>query len=303
MIRLSITCFALPRGRIVGQRRFLFGPLRFLLLLTPLWLNAFCCLGWQMKFAPIMTDWAQLVDTNAPLPEYPRPQMVRADWLNLNGIWQFQAGATNQPVPTNQTLSGEILVPFPMESALSGVAQYNMHSWYRRTFTVPPAWTGQKILLHLDAVDWESEVFINGQSVGIHQGGYDPATYDITAQVSGSGAQELIVRVYDPTDAAGIPRGKQTLYPGGIMYTSCSGIWQPVWLEPVPTTSIAGFRLAPDIDVQKLHVTTTVTGPASGITVYAVARNGTNVVGNISGAPGAELLLPVPNPTLWWPTN
>lgn len=261
------------------------------------------CRAWQMQQAPIMTDWAQLVDTNAPLPEYPRPQMVRADWLNLNGIWQFQPGATNQPVPANQTLTNEILVPFPMESALSGVMQYHAHSWYRRTFTVPPAWSGKKILLHLDAVDWESEVFINGQSVGVHRGGYDPATYDITAQLTGGGPQELIVRVYDPTDAAGYARGKQTLSPGGIMYTSVSGIWQPVWLEPAPNTGISNLKLVPDIDTQKLRVTTTVSGSSSGITVYAIARNGTNVVGSIAGAPGAELLLPVPSPNLWSPTN
>src|SRR5438094_5433485 len=96
--------------------------------------------AWQLKYAPIMTDWAQLVDTNAPLPEYPRPQLVRSDWLNLNGIWQFQPGATNDPVPTSQNLSGDILVPFPMESALSGVKQYHAHSWYRRTFALPSAW-------------------------------------------------------------------------------------------------------------------------------------------------------------------
>src|SRR6266850_183097 len=186
--------------------------------------------AWQLKYAPLMTDWAQQVDTNNPLPEYPRPQMVRSNWMNLNGIWQFQAGATNNPVPTGQTLSSEILVPFPMASAISGVKHYYPFSWYRRTFTVPAGWSGQNLLLHLDAVDWESEVFINGHSMGIHRGGYDPATYDITPYVTGSGPQELIVRVYDPTDAGGPPRGKQTLSPGGIMYTSVSGIWQPVWL-------------------------------------------------------------------------
>ena len=127
--------------------------------------------AWQMKQAPLMTDWAQQVNTNAPLPEYPRPQMVRSNWLNLNGIWQFQSGNSNDPVPTNQVLSSEILVPFPMESAISGVKQYYPRSWYRRAFTVPPAWSGQRVLLHLDAVDWESEPFINGQSAGIHRGG------------------------------------------------------------------------------------------------------------------------------------
>ena len=174
-----------------------------------------------------------------------------------------------------------------MESALSGIMQYQPHSWYRRTFTVPPVWSGKRILLHLDAVDWESQVYVNGQSVGLHRGGYDSVTYDITAQLIGGGPQELIVRVYDPTDARGIPRGKQTLYPGGIMYTSCSGIWQPVWLEPVSATSIGELKLVPDIETQRLLVTTTVSGPTNGITVTAVARAGTNVVGTISGAPGA----------------
>jgi len=257
-----------------------------------------------MQTAALMTDYAQQVDPTNTLPEYPRPQMVRTNWMNLNGIWQFQAGATNDPVPTNQTLAGEILVPFPMESAISGVKHYYTNSWYRRTFTVPPAWSGQSLLLHLDAVDWESEVFINGHSLGIHRGGYDAATYDITPYVTGTGAQELIVRVYDPTDAAGEPRGKQTLYPGGIMYTSCSGIWQPVWLEPVPAAgSIASLKLVPDIDNARLAVSVNVAGSTGGLTVSAVARSGTNVVGKISGAPGVALWLPVPSPNLWSPTN
>jgi len=259
--------------------------------------------AFEFKQAPLMTDWAPLVDTNNPRSEYPRPQMVRTDWLSLNGIWQFQPGVTNEPAPTNQVLSSEILVPFPMESALSGVMAHHPHSWYRRTFEVPPGWTGQRILLHLDAVDWESEVFINGQSQGIHKGGYDAITLDITSALTGSGPQELIVRVYDPTDNYGQPRGKQTLYPGGIMYTSVSGIWQPVWLEPAPATRIAAHKLIPDIDTEKLKVTVEVAGPTNGIVVHAEALMGTNVVGSIAGAAGAELLLPVPNPTLWSPTN
>jgi len=250
-----------------------------------------------------MTDWAQLVNTNSPLPEYPRPQLVRSNWLNLNGIWQFQAGAISDPVPTNQTLAREILVPFPMESALSGIQEYHDRSWYRRTFIVPAGWNGNRIILHLDAVDWESEVFINGHSMGIHRGGYDPASYDITPYLAGSGAQELIVRDYDPTDNGGQARGKQTLFPGGIMYTSCSGIWQPVWLEPVPTTSVADLKLVPDIDHALLSLNVTVSGPTNGVTVRATARIGTNVVGGISGAPGADLSLPVTNAILWSPTN
>ncbi len=259
--------------------------------------------AWQPKFAALMTDWSQLVDNNAPLPEYPRPQMVRSEWLNLNGIWQFQTAAASDPVPAGQTLAGEILVPYPMESALSGVAAYHDRAWYRRAFTVPATWGGQRILLHLDAVDWESEVFVNGQSAGVHRGGYDPATYDITPYLSGTGAQELIVRIYDPTDAAGEPRGKQTLTPGGIMYTSNSGIWQTVWLEPAPATRVDSLKLVPDIDNARLNVTVNVAGATSGITVNAVARIGATVVGSISGAPNSPLLLPVPSPQLWSPAR
>jgi len=229
--------------------------------------------------------------------------MVRSNWLNLNGLWQFQAGATNDSVPTNQNLSGAILVPYPMESALSGVATYSTFSWYRRTFVVPPAWSSQRVLLHLDAVDWQSQVYVNGQSVGIHKGGYDPITYDITSSLNG-GTNELIVRVYSPEDNGGQPRGKQTLYPGGIMYTSSSGIWQPVWLEPVPETGVGNFHLVPDIDNNRLSVMVNVSGPANGVTVNAIAMAGTNVVGSTTGAtPGTQFYVPVPNSNLWTPTN
>jgi len=279
-------------------------PISQVLLIGIAWLCfAASALAWTPKSAPLMTDWAHQVDPAHPLPEYPRPQLVRSEWLNLNGLWQFQASATNDAVPAGQKLTGKILVPFPMESALSGVMEYHARSWYRRTFIVPGKWSGQHIILHLDAVDWESEVFINGQSVGTHRGGYDPVSYDITSYLKGRGPQELIVRVYDPTDAAGEPRGKQTLRRGRIMYTSCSGIWQTVWLEPVPATSVADLKLTPDIDQGRLHVAVNVAGPTNGVTVNAVARIGKKVVGEISGAPGATLFLPVSRAILWCPSN
>lgn len=259
--------------------------------------------AWELQYAPIMTPWAQLVDTNAPLPEYPRPQMVRSNWMNLNGLWEFQSGSESDAVPANTKLSGEILVPFPMESAISGVAEYHAWSWYRRTFEIPTAWSGQRVLLHLDAVTWQSQVFINGQSVGIHKGGYDPVTYDITAYLTGSGEQELIVKVYSPEDNGGQPRGKQTLYPSGIMYTSSSGIWQPVWLEPVPATSIASIHMVPDVDGNQLKLTVNISGSLEDVTLNAVARSGTSVVGSASGTPSKEMSISIPNPTLWCPTN
>jgi hypothetical protein len=258
---------------------------------------------WQMKQGPLMTPWASLVDTNNPLAEYPRPQMVRSNWLSLNGIWQFQPGITNSdPVPTNQTLSSNILVPFPMESPISGVMQYNAWAWYRRTFTVPSAWSGQRIILHLDAVTWQAQVYINGRSVGLHSGGYDPFSYDITSYLIGSGPQELIVQVWSPEDNGSQPRGKQTLYPGGIMYTSSSGIWQPVWLEPVDASGVSDLQIIPDVDNSRLRLTVN-TYSTNGVTVYATALAGGTVVTATSGAAGTELDLPLPYPNLWSPAN
>ena len=151
------------------QRRWLPWPsFRRAGLLFLLGLAAVQAQAWQMKQAALMTQWAALVDTNAPLPEYPRPQLVRTNWLNLNGIWQYQPGATNDAEPTGQTLTNQILVPYPMESAISGVMKYSAFSWYRRAFSVPTNWSGQRIILHLDAVDWQSTVYVNGQSLGVH---------------------------------------------------------------------------------------------------------------------------------------
>jgi autotransporter-associated beta strand protein len=258
---------------------------------------------WQPKVAPLMTDWAQQVNPTNVFPEYPRPQMVRSNWLNLNGVWQFEFGGSNDPVPTGSNLAGLILVPFPMESALSGVMQYNPYSWYRRQFVVPPEWSGQRVILHLDAVNWQSRIYLNGQILGTHTGGYDPFSYDITSYLTNSGAQELIVRVYSPEDAGSEPRGKQTLYPGGIMFTSASGIWQPVWLEPVPVTSIAGLHLVPDVDGNRLQLNVAVSGAAAGLSVTAAAFDGGNQVASATGAPGGIFYLNIPTPKLWSPTN
>jgi hypothetical protein len=258
--------------------------------------------AWQMKQAPLMTQWAALVDTNAPLPEYPRPQLARTDWLNLNGIWQFQAGTTNDPLPTGQTLSSQILVPYPMESAISGIMQYHTFSWYRRTFTVPSTWSGKRIILHLDAVNWQSAVYLNGQNIGSHKGGYDPASYDITAYLSSSGSQELIVQVYSPVDNAGEPRGKQTLYPGGIMYTSSSGIWQPVWLEPVDASGVRNLQIISDVDNSRLRLTVN-TYATSGVTVMAIVSSNGVAINSMTGNPQTELDIPLANPSLWSPDN
>ncbi|HTR40595.1 MAG TPA: glycoside hydrolase family 2 TIM barrel-domain containing protein, partial [Pseudomonadales bacterium] len=261
----------------------------------------YACHAWQMGQASLMTPWAYQVDTNAPLPEYPRPQMVRNNWLNLNGLWQFQPTITNSPVPVGQTLSSQILVPFPMESAISGVMQYSQFSWYRRTFTVPVSWSGQRIILHLDAVDWRATVYVNGQLVGVHQGGYDPFSFDITSFLNG-GTNELIIGVYSPEDNGGQPRGKQTLYPGGIMYTSSSGIWQPAWLEPVDASGIQNLQIVPDVDHSQLRLTVNCLA-SSGVTVHALVTSNGIPVSSTAGNPQAEMDIPVPNPNLWSPDN
>ncbi|MDR3366797.1 MAG: T9SS type A sorting domain-containing protein [Prevotellaceae bacterium] len=205
---------------------------------------------YQKKTAKLMSPWGEALQATDPiLPEYPRPQMVREKWLNLNGIWQLQpAKSASEALPVGD-LAREILVPFPVESALSGIKESHKHVWYRRSFTAPSDWAGLRTLLHFGAVDYACQVFVNGVSVGTHQGGYDPFYFDVTEALTGSGAQDVALRVSDVTDDKGYPRGKQTFYPGGIMYTSTTGIWQTVWLEAVPQAYIGStFRMTPNID-------------------------------------------------------
>ncbi|HEY5392826.1 MAG TPA: sugar-binding domain-containing protein [Hanamia sp.] len=258
--------------------------------------------NWTPKKAPLMTRFAKDVNPKNVLPEYPRPQMVRSQWLNLNGVWQYQPGTTeNESFPEGK-LSGTILVPFPVESALSGVMEHHERLWYKRTFTIPENWKGERILLHFGAVDFESQVFINGKSVGVHKGGYDPFTYDITDKLVRNGAQQITVRVYDPTDKGGFPRGKQSLHPGGIMYTPTTGIWQTVWLEPVPETSISDIRIIPDIDQSVLKLTVNTTNSADA-KVEVKVKDGEKLITTKSGDANNEIIIPVPNEKLWSPDH
>jgi hypothetical protein len=260
-------------------------------------------LAWAPKQAPLMTKWASQVDPQHPWPEYPRPQMARADWLNLNGVWQYQPGAEGDLVPTGQKLSSEILVPYPVESALSGVMEHHDRLWYRRRFAVPPAWQGKRVMLNFGAVDFESEVYINGKSVGIHRGGYLPFSYDVTPFLNKTEPQELIVRVFDPTDVAGEPRGKQTTHPGGIMYTPTTGIWQTVWLEPVARTSVQDLKIVPDIDARRVRVTVNASAPTPDTQVVVTVKASGVIVKTVKGKPGAELSIPIVSPHLWSPSH
>lgn len=256
---------------------------------------------WSAKKAPLMTKFANDVDPDNVLPEYPRPQMVRDEWMNLNGLWQYQPGTwENERLPKGE-LSGTILVPFAVESALSGVMESHERIWYRRNFTVPADWKGQRLLLHFGAVDYMSEVYINGKLVGKHQGGYDPFSFDITEYLK-DGEQSISVRVYDPTDKEGYPRGKQTLDPQGIMYTSVTGIWQTVWLEPVPEQRIVDFKMTPDIDESVLNLQVNAAG-GKYLTYTAEVKDGNRVVATVESSPMAPTAIKIKNQKLWSPSN
>ena len=244
---------------------------------------------WQPAAGPLKTRWAKDVSPTNALPEYPRPQMVRKDWLNLNGLWDIKLGDGTE---------SKILVPFAIQSALSGVMKHADRVTYRRSFEIPKGWNGQKVLLHFGAVDWESTVFLNGKKLGVHRGGYDAFSFDITDALKGEGAQEITVEVFDPTDLGGQPRGKQKLKPGSIMYTATTGIWQTVWLEPVAPAHIESLKIVPDVDESCLRLT--VFGSGS---VEAVASEDGKVIAQVTGQAGSELKLSIPSPKLWSPDS
>ncbi|WP_238596542.1 glycoside hydrolase family 2 protein [Abditibacterium utsteinense] len=248
-----------------------------------------------------MTRWAAKVDPKKPLPEYPRPQLVRSAWLNLNGIWQYQSGAQSDLLPTGQKLSSQILVPYPVESALSGVMEHHDRIWYKRSFNVPAKWNSQRVKLNFGAVDYEAEVFINGQSLGVHFGGYEQFSYDITRYLKAKGPQELIVRVFDPTEAGGQPRGKQTTQPGGIMYTPTTGIWQTVWLEPVAKTAIQNLHMIPDVDKRQIRMTVNASGASPQTRAAVSILDSGKVIKTVTLKPGVETAISLPNPKLWSP--
>jgi beta-galactosidase/beta-glucuronidase len=253
---------------------------------------------WHAAKAPLMTRWAKAVSPRNALPEYPRPQMVRKDWLNLNGLWELSILADERgTVASNH----QILVPYPVESALSGVMERAERLRYHRTFEIPQAWAGQRVILHFGAVDWQAKVSINGAMVMEHEGGYDGFSVDITDHLTAS-KQDLVVEVFDPSDGGNQPRGKQVNKPGGIFYTPCTGIWQTVWLEPVPQSSIRQLIITPDVENSCLRLRVRVDG-SEGVVVRAVARDGNRNVGAAEGAPGEEMKVPVPNAKLWSPSS
>ena len=208
---------------------------------------------WAPAGDNIRTKWAEEINPSCPLPEYPRPQMVRSEWMNLNGLWNYAVTEdAAQYAP-----QGNILVPYPLESSLSGVGKRLAKSetlWYERQFTVPKKWKGKNVLLHFGAVDWHTEVFVNDVLVGEHKGGYDPFSFDVTAYLKKSGKQTLRLKVKDATDNGYQPRGKQVNTPLGIWYTPVSGIWQTVWLEPVAPAYVENYYVVSDVDKAEMTV-------------------------------------------------
>jgi hypothetical protein len=256
---------------------------------------------WKPAPSPLMTKWGKAVQPDSVWKEYPRPQLVRKDWLNLNGLWDYAITKKGDPRPARW--DGQILVPFAVESALSGVGKHvtkDQNLWYHRTFDVPAGWKGKRTLLHFGAVDWEATVFVNGKELVTHRGGNDPFSLDITDALA-DGANELVVRVWDPTDAGAQPRGKQVSKPGGIWYTPVSGVWQTVWLEPVPEASIVGVfvepRTNPNLAVVNLKV---VGGRPNDLFRVTASRNGKEF-GPGNAAPDGEIALPIPKPDFWTP--
>lgn len=250
----------------------------------------------------IKSPWAEDVDKDNVLPEYPRPQLVRDQWLNLNGEWEFESGKKQSTLPTGQTLSEKILVPFAVESQLSGLERHEDKMWYKRQFTLPEDWDGQRVLIHFGAVDFEATVYVNGQQVGKHRGGYTGFSFDITAQLA-AGENELIVYVTDPTDAGGYTIGKQRKVPEGIWYTPVSGIWQTVWLEPVPAASIDKLDMTPDLAHDSLKLKVTGSGGVTDETFEAIVLEDGKEVARATGAVGKEISIQIPKPRLWWPDD
>ena len=259
---------------------------------------------WKPVGDKIKTPWAEKVDPANVLPEYPRPQMVRSQWVNLNGLWDYAIKPVGAMEP--KTMDGKILVPFAVESSLSGVQKGLTEKdelWYRRTFSVPAAWKGSNVMLNFGAVDWKADVFVNDILAGSHTGGFTPFSLDITPYLKAKGGQKLVVRVFDGTDKGYQPRGKQALNPNGIWYTPVSGIWQTVWIEPVAKSHISGIKAIPNLDQKNIAVTVAAENCTTGDLVEVKILDKGELVASATGLPGSPLRLCIAEPKLWSPDS
>jgi len=259
---------------------------------------------WKPVGDKIKTKWAEQINPSAVLPEYPRPTLERSDWKNLNGEWAYAIREKGEVEPA--AFDGNILVPFAIESSLSGV-QKNVGEknelWYKRLFTVPSAWKGKQVKLNFGAVDWKADVFVNDILIGSHQGGFTPFSFDITPYLNGKGEQKLVVRVWDPTEKGYQPIGKQTSRPEGIWYTSVTGIWQTVWIEPVAVNHVTAVKAIPDIDKEVVDVTVSAAKCCVADYVEVALFDGGKEVSVAKGVTDKAMRLAVKSPKLWSPES
>lgn len=273
----------------------------FILLMSGLF-NLAVAQEWKPAGDKIKTPWAEKIDPANPLPEYPRPQMVRSQWLNLNGLWEYAIAARGNNSPA--AYDGKILVPYPVESSLSGVQKRvgeEQELWYQRNFSVPAAWKNKNVVLHFGAVDWKADVWVNDVKVGSHEGGYTPFSFDVTPFLIKDKAQKLVVRVWDPTDRSFQPRGKQVNRPNGIWYTPVTGIWQTVWMEPVEKAYITHLKSIPNVDGGNVTVLASTEGTLPSDIVEVMVFDNGKVVGTGKAAAGQEVMVAVPEAKLWSP--
>ena len=259
---------------------------------------------WKPAGDKIKTAWAEKIDVNNVLPEYPRPIMERADWMNLNGLWDYSILKAGMAEPAK--FDGQILVPFPVESSLSGVMKTvggENEVWYKRTFEVPAKWKGKNVLLHFGAVDWKADIWVNDIKIGSHTGGYTPFSFDVSPFLNKAGTQKLVVRVWDGTDKGFQPRGKQTSEPRGIWYTPVTGIWQTVWLEPVSAKRIENIQTVPNIDNGQLAVKVETNVLAFGDVIEVKVFDGIKEIASVKASSTEKLEVSVPDAKLWSPES
>jgi len=274
--------------------------LRIKLLLLSSLFSVITFAQWQPAGEKIKTRWSSQIDVNNVLPEYPRPLMERSEWMNLNGLWNYAILPVGKPAPS--AFDGKILVPFAVESSLSGV-QKNVGKanelWYEREFTIPSKWKNNRVLLHFGAVDWKTDVWVNDVKVGRHTGGYTPFSFEITTALK-NGSNKLIVKVWDPTNDGYQPRGKQVNKPEGIWYTPVTGIWQTVWLEPVPDKFITQVKTTPNIDINILNIEVATNNFSASDRIEVKVMDGSKVVATAQSINHLPVEIVMPDQVKLW---
>jgi len=274
--------------------------LRIKLLLLSSLFSVITFAQWQPAGEKIKTRWSSQIDVNNILPEYPRPLMERSEWMSLNGLWNYAILPVGKPAPS--AFDGKILVPFAVESSLSGVQKKVGKAnelWYEREFTIPSKWKNNRVLLHFGAVDWKTDVWINDVKVGRHTGGYTPFSFEITTALK-NGSNKLIVKVWDPTNDGYQPRGKQVNKPEGIWYTPVTGIWQTVWLEPVPDKFITQVKTTPNIDINILNIEVATNDFSASDRIEVKVMDGSKVVATAQSINHLPVEIVMPDQVKLW---